>query len=278
MKHIKPLLEAFRHRSLYILGAGASAPIVPTALQLKQSSIEAVESLGTYSASPITQDELTKKIIGDPGEGFCLSRCPRGFLQAYNYYELTKHLHSPILFDNIYQYDIFNFSKKPSIIFTANHDALAQRCVGHLILPFHGEIPPHWGTEEYKTIILDTYAFTDELKLEIPGLIFLEKEKTDILNTQPYVILRNNFHFMRFIVVIGFSFADDDSQTFDYLFRTLYKKNPMPIIVISPDTYDLVWRIKDVIEDNCVYGINDHWDILSREIYKYFLHTQPHRK
>jgi hypothetical protein len=279
---IRLLLEAFRNISFYTLGAGASANIVPMTCQLKSEIIKAQKKIGAYSCVPIPQDELTKRIIGPvPNDDSLLSRISSDYVLAIGLYQLAKHHWQKIEYTP--QYDVFYFAKKPSTIFTPNLDGLAEKHKhGHYVHHFHGTIPKHFGSSKFFHYTQDHFAFFDLMRIESENIIFVKKEDFSITNNISYRLAGKHYMKCKFLIIIGYSFGAnkfgiDDISTYNYLFKNLYSKNDVPILIISPDTYDLKNRIQDTVKSNQVYGIEMYWDCLSKALIDYFISFDKHK-
>lgn len=58
------LNEAFLEKSFYILGAGASAGVIPMTHQQGELILDRHLKFGSYSASEIELDQQAKRIVG----------------------------------------------------------------------------------------------------------------------------------------------------------------------------------------------------------------------
>jgi len=277
MHELKLLLASFSNTSFYLLGAGASAGIVPMTHQLKNRIIEDHSKLWGYNFDIITLDEFSQRIIGEvPNQDFLLNRISTDFVRANTIYQLSKHHWQEIKYCP--QYDVFNFAKKPSTIFTANLDGLADRLnQQHFVYHFHGIIPKYYGSEIFYRFMQDYFSEFDSLNIKMDNALLIEKESTYITFTIPYISARNQHIRSKYFVIIGYSFGKnavglDDTHTFNYVFKDLYTYNRTPILIIAPDnTYELINQIQDTIKSSEVYALNMYWDCLSKAIIDYNL-------
>lgn len=278
------LMEVLSNKSFYLLGAGASVNYVPTTTQFKNKIIEYHRQLGAYSAQPIKQDALTQRIIGEIDTlDFYLSRISPNYLRDIILYESSKHHYQKINF--IPNYDVFNFVKKPSTIFTTNYDNLAKlRCTGHYVINAHGQIPKNYGSQKKLDFIQDFYSMFDNLRCGLSDdVVFFEEEPRSILSRREYELAKQMYSQSKYLVLIGYSFgwngfSFDDKYTYEHFFHSLPKQYfKLPTLVISLDTYELVEQIKDTIKSKNVSGLVACWNTLSKSLIDYSINAN-HKK
>ena len=156
---IKLLLHTFQKRSFYVLGAGASAGIVPMATQLNEKIITPFLDFGVFSTDSVKKDERTERIVNyyrntrnlntlSEKSGYfpwfvqeILDSLSPGFVVARSFYELsvgrTQLEGNGIKCSN---YDVFQLVARPPIFFNMNLDNLARDTLNkyHIVLQPHG--------------------------------------------------------------------------------------------------------------------------------------------
>lgn len=261
--------------SFYILGAGASAGVVPMTCELKKTIIKDYDNHGIYSLETSIPDSVFRRVIGNPNDyddKKWVWRLER-FVPSAVYAMVLERLVRSRLPINLSQYDIFNFAQKPSTIFNMNVDGLAKRyCSGHNVLEPHGRIPfdivksPLW-----KEFIDDLIVFGGDV-FKIPGVLLLQPEQREITAHRAYKKAISIFPVARYIVLIGYSFGMfhntiDDSETFEF-FRELLRRCPKQVLVVGlhPEVDDIVGNIQEAAKLKTIYSIPVYWNHLSQAI------------
>ena len=268
------LMKAFSSPfSFYVLGAGASAGLVPRTCEMKDTVINRYLEYGSYPVTPANPDDVSRRIIGDPRslepryKPVPLSHIYPSLVQAIVLKELvpkwTTHAH---------QYQIFSLVSKPSIVFNMNVDGLAERhCYGHIVLTPHGTVPAHIIVGEPWNMTIDSICEYGFDVPALPGEAFLPKpETTDITRRSAYQEAPAYFQFAPYLILVGYSFGRyndsiDDSQTFSLL-TDLLKTYPKPVLVIDPNPGRTAAMIQDSIRQREVYTLSMRWDYLTRAI------------
>jgi len=237
------LFHAFeKPYSFYVLGAGASAGIIPMTSELKSNSIDRFFQHGSFPVDPCPIDEIFQRVIGDPNEfadSYTAARLMRFYPSAVHAI-IAKELASPVDTANFDAYKIFLLIKRPSTIFSMNVDGIASRyCIGHYLLEPHGRIPAKLVLAPWWDELIDALLEFGFKAPQIPGLLLPQPEPVYITSNLAYDKAIQLFQAAEFIVFIGYSFGFfreffDDLETFEF-FRDLLRHNPKKVIFLSPN-------------------------------------------
>lgn len=274
MINIKIFEKAFNNPSFYILGAGASANIIPLTNQQGSKIVKYHRDFGVYSASEIEIDSVAKKLLGNAYysdndlEKEIINRIPSGAIKAISYQLMSarKDISPPS------QYIVFNFKRYRSVIFNFNVDGLANRfCNKHLVLNAHGMLDPDLvHSQDWNNFI--EFCLLYHINISgIPGVLLPEKEPVGITETESYKLASRVYPYTRFVVLIGYSFGMngfdlDDWQSYEFFIR-LFRLNNKPIIIISPNGGDRIAYLlcEDLKRDN-IYVVSACWNYLASAI------------
>lgn len=147
---VRTLIKALNSpRLVLLLGAGASAPDVPTIAMLRDRIKEVVRKLGPIARDLQDREDtpLIKTILSDmqfdDNETTYVRHIVQGGL-THQTLELIVHteLTPPESQDPLPQYEIFNHKPARATLLNYNTDGLATRFCGerHLVLPMHGSV------------------------------------------------------------------------------------------------------------------------------------------
>lgn len=232
-KGLAILLDAFDCPfSFYVLGAGASAGIVPMTAQLRENIVNRFISFGSFPAESFQHDDVFLRVIGHAKDypDFYTSWKLQHLYPSAVHAMVINELTPPDYIEEAHAYEIFMLIKRPSTIFNMNVDGMAEMyCVGHYLLEPHGRVPvelvrsPFW--DFYIDALLD-YGFNVK---EIPGLILPTPEPYHVTSTPAYSKAALLIKQARFVLFIGYSFgyfdktqSFDDFETFEF-FRELLR-------------------------------------------------------
>lgn len=242
--------------------------------ELKSSIINRHLEFGSYEVMPITPDDVSLRIIGDPRsfrdpfEAFLLRRLYPSAVHAM----ILRDLAPQAITTPAYQYQIFSWISYPSVIFNMNVDGLAARyCKRHIVLDPHGTTPVHiLRSEVWETLIDDILEFGFDVP-SLPGEVFLPKPETlDITRRGSYREALTYFPAAQFLLLIGYSFGRfkdsiDDSETFSF-FTELLQRYPKPVFVVDPNPERIAAAIQETIRQKTVYTIPVYWNDLAKAI------------
>lgn len=265
---------AITSRSLYVLGAGASLPIISSKIAKRIRNV--VRDNGAFAAiyekpSPFKKRLLTfdmrfeiEAIISD-----CISQntldahTPNALVEALFAREITRPGAAlpP-------QYEIFDFLAK-SIVFNFNNDNLADG-----VDPRHLYLRPH-GAVDYKLVhspsvsrAIAYLAIPDSFPLYLDYHRPLP-EPNDMTSRPAYRMLERWFDSMECVVLIGYSFGEqrgdgsiDDIESFE-MFASLLRWRPKPVLVIGPDPEKVRMRLEQAIRRSSVSSLCCKWNVLA---------------
>ena len=268
------LLRAFDHQhTFYVIGAGASAGIIPMTSQLRSSIVERYLSFGSFPLEIQDHDYVFQRIVGDPA-----------ITDAPNEYSMLMRLNSPAVHAmvaqeltpacfsrSIPQYEIFRSVKKPGTFFSLNVDGLlAQYCRGHVLLEPHGRIPVKVVRSPMWDEIIDALLMYGFKSPTIPGLLLPQPEPRTITSGDAYRKAIRLMPSAKFVVLIGYSFGlfqdlIDDFETFEFICE-LMKFYHKDIIVVDPRPDFISNSIE--VATNCrpPTGLKVRWNHLARAI------------
>lgn len=256
---------------MFVLGAGASAPVVPLGRDLAQRVIGAERS--GCAVDPVPHDQRALTLRGLVPEREILS--PEDFLDG----ELRDRIcNSDFQLIPLYtiaraancrtappSYAVFRCFR-PTRILNYNHDCLAERFCRprHRVVTMHGSISSRFGSEEFAKLIADRREF-DSPSIDIPGLTFVEPERDDVLTRLP-----TSLRLFDLIVLIGYSFARvgdkfQDAVSFQLL-ASLLGRDPKAVVVVDPGQSFTAEALEDATKNARVYWLPFGWDHYARTI------------
>lgn len=262
---------AFNNRSFYILGAGASAGIIPFTNEQGEKIVNRHLENGVFSDTEIIIDPIAKRLMGnayysdDQLRQELIKRIPSGAVKATSYQLMAAK-------NNILppeQYNVFNIAKYKSVIFNFNVDGLANKfCNRHIVLNPHGVLNSEiMHGNEWDEIIETCLTYHLEPPI-IHDVLLPQKEPLGITNNNAYNIASKCYPYTEYVVIIGYSFGKnknnlDDWESYLY-FVELFKSNQKPIVVISLDGADeLVYMLSEDLLRKNIYAISAYWNYLA---------------
>lgn len=279
---LESIFQTFRTlRGLFVLGAGASAGLVPFGRHLLFAPVlDYLKNATSFPVQAAEQDNLTARLVSDvsklsieqvypdciirPGDTIDglrrekLMRLPNSHVRL----SLKHTIAIPRYFDHpADNYDVFRYFH-PSMILNFNHDGLAQDRCGdqHRVVDMHGIIQSRFGSPEIAQWItqfreVDLPLTPDGILLCIPerydGEWFLPQKWEAAARFRP-----------DFVAVIGFSFGPDDRVSMELFLRNFegFRGN---VYVVAPDPQDLVERLSDGLRSHTVFGVHVYWNIIA---------------
>jgi hypothetical protein len=273
---LETLIRAFEEPgSCFVLGAGASTPIVPLAAELGIHVRKRLLAVGVFPAIPIPRDAIADRILGPPR-----SSVPANHGESDVQEELiARHLspaavraaavailrpEAPICAPA--QYQVFELSKYPLSLINFNNDGLANRfCGRHAVINVHGtslsvEERIKHGWENW----IDALQYCgDRGGIEIPGLLLPQREPDEIGNTAQYICAQRSLQAARRLVLLGYSFGDMDDVVAYKLIMSVIKSRRVPTVVAKPNATDLAIQISADSECKMVSALSVYWDKLA---------------
>ncbi len=214
--------------SCFVLGAGASAPIVPLAAQLGSRVKKDLLAIGSFPASPIPRDVISDRVLGSARTRID----PNDHASAVQEEIIARHL-SPAAVHAatvallrpeapIYappQYQVFGLSRYSHSLINYNNDGLADRyCSQHTVINIHGTSLSSDDRTRFgwDSLVGKLQTFPELRGIEIPGLLLPQREPVEIAITNKYRIVRRLLRTARRVILVGYSFGDmDDWVAYD---------------------------------------------------------------
>jgi hypothetical protein len=288
---LEELLWRFRHsRGLFILGAGASAGIVPFGLRFMAAPpLDFLEHWTSLSVTPTKQDLLTRRsieaampsLLARRGErGFdlelkkaVLAHMPNSVPSLHLVHELGKARLKQLKDDLRYRnYGIFKFFP-PTTLLNYNLDGLAGDICGahHQVIPVHGTVKAHLGAPDVADLLgkVRDCGFDigfDDLLLCVPEPTFGEPGYRDfVARLSPMWNFEPDF-----VAICGYSFASldptsgvrhDDHESLR-LFALRFRDYGGPVYVLNPDR-SIAEMIEARLKSQSVIWMPEKWNVLS---------------
>jgi hypothetical protein len=261
--------------TFYLLGAGASAGLVPLTRELKKAIVARYRSFGLYPGERVGPDPVFERVIGDPADGtdhITAALLPYLFPTALHAMVLQQ-LALPSNTLIVDQYVLLSLAAKPSTFFNMNVDGLARRyCPGHYVLEPHGRIPPKLVRSSRWNKLIDVLLEFGFRAPKPPGVLLPQPEPISITDRTAYSAARTLFHTGRYMVVIGYSFGKsarhdtfDDVETFEF-FRELLRGTGKTVLVLSPEPEFVGYLCREAMRKDSVHELPVYWNHLSTAI------------
>jgi hypothetical protein len=268
---------AIRRPSLYVLGAGASAPIISS--QISDRIRKTVWENGVYEGSARPASRLKQRLLpydirfdvdadmsGSISQNELDSHTPDALVEALFARLITVPGSRPPP-----QYEVFDLVPA-SVVFNFNNDNLADAIHRrHLYLRPHGAVNCELVHSPFVSQAILYLAIPDSFPMDLDYHRPLP-EPTDITSRTPYQMLARHFHAMHAVVIIGYSFGEqpatgsiDDSESFKMIIDLL-RWRPRPVLIVGPDPERLFLRIESAIRKRAVSMLRCKWNVLAEYI------------
>lgn len=273
MDNFSFLNEAFKYQSFYIIGAGASAGLIPMTHEQGRTIFNRYFEFGVFSINEGLLDEGAKRLLGsmqyseDQITSELVNRLNPGAVRAIAMQLMTPGSN---IVRTPYQYIVFKLAKEKSVVFSLNVDSLVIKyCDSHYVFYPHGKLNPALMQSSSWNEIIDICLNYPLEPPKISNLLLPQKEPDGITNGRQYRACKRLFPYMKYIVLIGYSFGFDgneldDWETFDF-FKNLLKSDKKPIIVIDPfRSKEIAEMLREEFKNKKVYEISAYWEYLSQ--------------
>ncbi len=260
---LRAVLNSFQSKTLYLIGAGASAQYIKPKYNLYQDAIQLLVDIGVIPVANSSTHNLSEedfhrlKIVGSPHQIYKNIDGNIFIDQAQmDYSDYAIHFTPSILklicaltysLDKYPiccpEYEIFNSMHKDSLIVTLNHDNLAKAFINKpRLVSLHGVVTPEMK-KTIKANLTDIILYEIETPfLQSLYLATKENEKL-LLNNGEFLTFLNELtvNGFNYIILIGYSFFHDgvdayDSLTFE-LIREYIVDHDCKVIIIDPSPY-----------------------------------------
>lgn len=270
------LLAMSQPGAFYILGAGASAGLVPFTRQLRESVREAFWSIGMYPASCCQRTTLFDRVIGEPQvtslwdrQELILQHIAPAVLDLLVQREFSYPLDSVIP----PQYRLLQQVAAPGAFFNFNLDGMGRAFLAtrHRVFEPHGVIDREWTEASNFPELLEI-----ALDMQLPHLrpkVLPGPEPLTITGTDPYHRARRWLRQAPAVIILGYSFGKvvgspslkrcgtglDDAESFEYVAEHLLA-TPCPVLVVSPDPSELTGLLEERLHSLRVVPVPLYWD------------------
>jgi|GEM_PF-1110674 hypothetical protein len=272
------LLFAFSQPySFYILGAGASYPIIPLTFQLRNRILDRFFNLGCLPLFDRKPDAVFDRVIGDPSQYDYETRSRLDYLYPSAVRAmLLKELCSPFVNSVPHQYKIFMLAYPRSTIFTFNVDRLVRFLSHrHYIIEPHGSLPYGCFRDAEWDNLIDSFLIYGIQDPILPGFQFPEPETTTITRTHEYTIASMLIKKANYIVLIGYSFGlyrgvPDDAESFVFLVEHIKSLN-LNLIIVDPRSEQVADLFGAACNPRKCVQLKVSWSSLSRSLLEHML-------
>lgn len=260
--------------TLYIVGSGVSARLVPIAARMKGAVLPMYLSIGIWPATPAALSPILRRILGGPSSGDPISEALLYNMTRGPQELLVQKALSPTcsLSDIPPEYGVFRVVGRPSLLFNFNLDGLARRyCSQHVkVLEAHGELDWPYLTDDVFPDLLYEVTSADYPLPRLTPKVLLEPEPGSITNSHPYAKVTSLFQRFQAVVIIGYSFSRwrssrDDAESFEWLVELLrtYRR---PVYILSTSPEELAAEISDRVRSFAVMPVGIRWYPFARAL------------
>ena len=283
------LLQAMTSiRPLFVLGAGASAPLVPTIAMLRARVMERLRKALPIARPVLARNSLHETVlppgVTDPAidptfiQLLATNGLTRYSLETLVHTELTP----PQLDEAPPNYAIFNLVPPGAGILNYNTDGLATRFCGkrHHVLAVHGTVDPSFTEAlalheitQLREFLELTQAFGSNEEFNVrPRTAFLypEPEPDGFLGDPQHSPLGGILTSPDAVVIVGYTFGKTEhgfSDAASYAhFVEVTRGLQRPLVVVDPSGHDLAGSFGDATENANVTLVPAYWNHLSASI------------
>jgi hypothetical protein len=284
---LQTLLHALeKPGSCFILGAGASAPIVPLASELGLHIRKRLLSIGSFPATPIVRDEISERILTstyakndrsyeyiDTEEELVARHLSPGAIYAAAMHFLRPQ--APLITPP--QYLVFSLSQHRIPLINFNNDGLAnQYCSNHHIINVHGT---SLSANQRAALNWDSYInqmqdFPGIKPPAITGLLLPQKEPLEIAKTPNYHAAKAALQVANRIIIVGYSFGEMDDGVTYTMITSAIRARCIHTVIVKPSAVDLAARMIEDSGTKSIAPLSVYWDKLSSAIITSIAHPQ----
>ena len=259
----------------FVLGAGASAPDVPTLAQLAKAIARKANRLYSFPASTIPRSglrDLMQPVLDQAQATSDLTEWKAGAMTTATIAVILEQIISGAHHVSLPQYRVFSLFSLESSVVSFNWDGLAiARCPQRTVLHPHGIVQPRILSEAaFNDLLFDTQQIDEPTARHwyLPGIVLPGEEISPALGPVREEVLRLWMN-ARSLVVVGYSFGLASHVAYDEVwldsFAEAYSRNlEAPVHVFAPDAplirQALCERMKRNID---VFAWPLKWNVLS---------------
>lgn len=276
---LQTLLSALEEPgSCFVLGAGASAPIVPLVAQLGAQTRKRLLATGSFPASPIPQDAISERILGPYHASFDQSDSTLAIQEEI----IARHISSAAVHAVIVallrpdvlscappQYQVFSLSRYRHYVLNFNNDGLAdQYCGKDIVVNLHGTSlsAEERSFLEWDSLIDELQNFPGLRGIGMRGLLLPQREPADIAMSEEYRIAGKLLLVARRLILVGYSFGEMDDWIAYRMITSAIRARHLPTVVAKPEANDLALRITHDSASSTVVALSVFWDTLTTAI------------
>ena len=257
---------------VFLLGAGASAPLVPVLSELLKhlkADIEQHVSFGpAFGRSSELVDTLASPV--EKADGL-LQSCGAPTLETLIQLNLRPRLSAP---GPPPQYEFFDLTPNKAVIATLNNDGLAPRyCGGREVIELHGRVDERFCEAVLRIGLEEVLYWTQEGIELAPRCVWYPLPEPDwIANTETMGRFRECLLTAGSVIVIGYSFGMSPGGSFNdrvtnrLFWETLRHRPEVPVAVVNPSGYELVGALREDLKRRHLPWIPYQWDRLAAAV------------
>lgn len=259
----------------FILGAGASAPAVPTFAQLGRTIASHVDRLSGFPASKIPRSglrDLMQPVLDQAQRTTDLAEWKAGAMTTATIAAILEQIISRAHRLSLPQYRVFSLFSLESSVISFNWDGLAiARCPQRVVLHPHGVVQPRvLSDSEFDHLLFDTQDIDEPSARHwyLPNLVLPGEETSPDLSAVREEVLHlwMNAHS---IIVVGYSFGLASHVSYDEVWLDSFaeacsRNGEAAVHIFSPDATMLRETLCDRIRRSVnVFAWPIRWDILA---------------
>jgi hypothetical protein len=259
----------------FILGAGASAPAVPTFAQLTSAIASHSDRLSSFPASLIPPSglrDLMQPVLDQAQRTTDLSEWKAGAMTTATIAAILEQVISRAHRLSLPQYGVFSLFSGSSSIVSFNWDGLAvARCPQRVILHPHGVIQARvLGDPEFDELLFDTQDIDEPSARHwfLPNLI-LPGEETDPALCAAREKVLQLWMAAPSLIVVGYSFGLASHVSYDEVWLDSFveacsRNSEAPVHILSPDAHMLRRALCDRIQREInIFAWPVKWNVLA---------------
>jgi hypothetical protein len=260
----------------FVLGAGASAPNVPTLGQLPVVLAPFASQLSSFPAGRIADSplrDLIAPLIARARVTTTLGEWKSGAMTSATIAVLIEYLIDLAHRRPLPQYAVFALFPYNSSVVSFNWDGLAAaRCPQATVIHPHGTVRPRGLLPVDLDRLLDFSQMNESLGFRawlIPGLVMPGEETADHLHSVRERVL-DLWLTAPAAIVIGYSFGMGHTADYDRVWREIFveamsRNSSAPIHILAPDADVIQGEFAEEIGRSVnIYSWGIRWDLFSR--------------
>lgn len=262
-----------RPSPFWLVGAGASARVVPIGVDLQEAVLDPFVHCGVFGVTPTDRDPTVRRIVHNPAALNFDHPYGREFVthvpQAYVAAKLAQLLSPEPPQRPMPEYALLASAQCPSTFFVMNLDGLAIHYLGsrHHVLEPHGRIPSELVRSEAWSRWIECTLHYGGPDLKDESYVLPQSEPRTITGTKAYERAIPLFALGEDLVVLGYSFGKfqgriDDSETFEYIVD-LARWRRKRLLVIDRQPSEVLCRIQDAARLDHVESLEADWDCVA---------------